>query len=705
MSDQPLKFVEGFTAPTYDEWVGEVEKALKGAPFDKKMLNRSYEGITVRPIYTRQDWPADGDPSGFPGAAPFTRGGSAAGSRDGDWDVRQSHAHPDVATTNAAVRRDLERGVRSLILRLDRAARSGLDGDAAGDAAGDDGVMIYSADDLDAALEGVDLETVPVALEAGAQFLPAAGLLADVWERRGIDAANAHGAFNADPIGTLAAEGSLPVPVETALAHMAALAHYTADTYAGVTAVNVDTSAYHNAGCSETQDLAASMATALAYLRAMTDAGMDVDSACRQILFTYSVDCDQFLAICKLRAARKLWSRVAEVCGAGEAARAMRLHARTAERMMTRRDPWVNMLRTTVSCFASAVGGADSVTVQPYNAALGLPDNLARRVARNTHAILAEESNIAKVIDPGGGSWYIETRTDELARAAWTEFQGIEKAGGMVAVLGDGSFAAAIAESYASREKNLANRRDPLTGVSEFPNIFEPFAEVAAPDMDAARAAAKERLAASRSQAGPSADELVEAISEAKSGELAAAVLAAAAGGATIGALAAKLGGEATTVTALPRHRLAERFEALRDAADAHRDKTGQRPSIFLANLGPIAKHTARATFAKNFFEVGGIEALSNEGFADAEACVAAFKDSGARIAILCSADPVYEEMVPSVAPALKAAGCEYLFLAGHPGDKKDAYTGAGVDDFIFLGGNVLETTRSALERLGVIDK
>jgi len=701
MSDSQIKFVEDFATPSYDEWVDEVNKALKGAPFEKKMYTKTYEGVSVRPVYTRQDWPPTGDPSGFPGAEPHTRGSTAAGNRVENWDVRQVHAYPDPQKCNDIILKELSRGVTSLIVRFDAAARAGLDADAADakELAGDDGVMVYSVDDLDLLLTGVYLDLAPVVLDAGAQFLPAAGLLAALWERRGIGAEKALGAFNADPIGTLADSGTLPAPVDTMLARMAGLAKHTAAAYPNVTAVNVNTSAYHNAGASETDDLAASMATAVAYLRAMTDAGMDIDSACKQILFTYSVDCNQFLGICKLRAARKLWSRVAEACGASEDARAMNLHAVTAQRMMSKRDPWVNTLRATVSCFSAAVGGAKSVTVLPYSNAIGLPDNIARRVARNTHVILAEESNVAMVIDPAGGSWYVETRTDEMAKAAWAEFQKIEKAGGIVAVLNDGSFAKQIAESYATREKNLDKRRDPLTGVSEFPNILETADTPEQPDLGALTKTSSARLETTRKNAGAGTSTLQNA----PAGDMAGAVFAAASEGMTIGAMADALGGEAATITALPRHRLAEKFEVLREASDACLEKSGKRPQIFLANLGPIAKHTARATFAKNFFEVGGIETLTNHGFEDAEACAKAFKESGARIAIICSADPIYVDMVPSVAPALKAAGCERLYVAGAPGDNKDAFMQAGVDEFIFMGGDVYATTRSALELLGVI--
>lgn len=700
-----INFVEEFPSPSYDEWRAEVDKALKGAPFDKKMLTKTYEGITLRPIYTRQDWSCEGDPSGFPGAAPFTRGGRASGGVVSGWDVRQRYMWPDPKACNDIILAELDRGVSSLILRFDAAAQAGLDGDADGaaDLAGDNGIMLYSVDDLDLLLTGVELDLLTVSLEAGPQFLPAAALLEALWQRRGIAADKAVGAFNADPISTLAGQGRLPVSTDTALAHLADLARRTSQTYRHVTAVRVDTSAYHDAGATETQDLAASMATAVAYLRAMTDAGMDIDSACRQIVFTYSLDADQFLSLCKLRAARKLWNRVAEACGASEPARAMQQHAITSTRMMTRYDPWVNMLRGTVACFAAAVGGADSITVQPFNALIGLPDELGRRIARNTHIVLSEESNLPRVVDAGGGSWYIESRTDELARAAWAEFQEIEKQGGIVSAVTSGALAEKIAAAYATREKNIGKRKDPLTGISEFPNIDEFPIPMEAPDLGTIRREAADRLQAARGKG--SAGAKLDALKAAGTGSVAEAAAAAAAAGATVGAMASALAGEATTVTALPTHRFAESFEALRDASEAYEKKTGERPKIFLANLGPIAKHTGRATFAKNFFEVGGIRALTNEGFKDAESCAKAFQQSGAEIAILCSADPIYEEMVPSVAPALKDAGCKHLFLAGSPGEHKETYMKAGVDDFIFLGCDVLQSLRSTHATLGVSTK
>ncbi len=484
------------------------------------------------------------------------------------------------------------------------------------------------------------------------------------------------------------------------MAHLADLAVYTARTHPKARAVGVDTTAYHHAGASEAQDLAVSLATAIAYLKAMTAAGLDIDTACRQIAFTYAVDCDFFEAIAKVRAARKLWARIAEACGAAEPARAMVAHARTADRMMSQRDPWVNMLRTTVAAFAAGIGGAASVSVLPYDAALGLPDGLSRRVARNTQVVLNEEAYLSRVIDAGGGSWYIEALTDQLARAAWTLFQDIEKSGGIVKSLTEGAVQGRIDATWNDRLKNLAKRKDPLTGVSEFPNIKEKPVEHPAPDYAALRSAAAGRLSDLRGRS-PAVGEL----GGGEAGALTAAAVAAAAGGATLGALAKALAGEPVRIAALSRRRLAEPFEALRNASDDFLARTGQRPAIFLASIGPIAQHTARASFAKNFFEVGGIEALTNNGFKDAAEAAKGFVDSGAKIAIICSSDKIYEEHATQVAQALKQAGVQYLFLAGSPGDKKEAYQAAGIDDFIFMGGDVLATLRATLVRLGAIEQ
>ncbi|MGV2921274.1 methylmalonyl-CoA mutase family protein, partial [Streptomyces alfalfae] len=357
-----------------------------------------------------------------------------------------------------------------------------------------------------------------------------------------------------------------------------------------------------------------------------------VSEACAQLEFRYAATADQFLTIAKLRAARRLWARVAEVCGSA-AAGAQRQHAVTSPVMMTRRDPWVNMLRTTVACLGAGVGGADAVTVLPFDHSLGLPDAFARRIARNTSTILIDESHLARVIDPAGGSWYVERLTDELAQAAWAFFQEIEGAGGQAAALRSGMVGDRLAATWAARSEKLARRREPITGVSEFPHLDErPVEREAAP--------------------------------------------------------AAPAGG-------LPRVRRDEAYEALRARSDAHLASAGARPKVFLAALGPAAAHTARAGFAANLFQAGGIETVHEPVTVDAATAADAFLASGARMAVICSSDALYAEQAAAVAGALKDAGAEHVFLAG-----RGEYD--GVDTCVHAGCDAVAVLSSTLDRMGV---
>jgi len=627
-SEADTELAAGFDAATEDQWRAAVDKVLKGAPFER-LVSRTADGIEVQPLYTAPDGAAD--PSGFPGSAPFTRGPDVAPRPHGLWDIRATVADADPADASRWALRELERGTTSLLVRLDEAFRSG-------GAAGADGVAVTSVDDLDAALEGVLLDLAPVHLQPGAGFGRAAELLTSLWERRGHQGSDVRGGIGADPVGHLATTGQL-VPLE----ELGALGASLTSSHPHVTVAAVDTSAVAEAGASPAQELAYLLATGAAYLRALADAGVPVDEAVRTVEVTLTVDADVFGSIAKLRAARRLWAHLATSCGASAAAAAPRLHARTARHMMTRRDPWVNLLRVTAATFAAGAAGAESLVTLPFDAAVGVPDELGRRMARNTQVILQEESNIGRVVDPAGGSWYVESLTEQLAQAAWSAFADLESSGGVVAALQDGSLGEQLAQVRATRAGLVARRKAPITGVSEFPDILE------------------EPLERVPTGAGAAAGD---------------------------GALP------------LPTVRWAEPFEALRDAADA----AGTRPSVFLVNLGPVAVHTARATFAKNFFEAGGIATTTSArggtvGFADPAEAVADL--DGARLVCLCSSDALYKEHAPAFATALKAAGVGRVYLAGNPGDRRAAEEAAGVDEFVHLGVDVLDVLTRAHEVLG----
>jgi methylmalonyl-CoA mutase len=688
---------DDFPPARYDEWRPLAEADLAGAPFEQKLVTHTYEGIDIQPVYTRRDHPGEDDPGGFPGLPPFLRGARPLGATRTGWDLRQEHAHPDLAVSNLAILDDLQGGVTSLLLRLDFAARNGLDPDApvAAALAGRDGLMAYHVDDLDALLAEVPLDGVGVTLEAGAAFLPAAALLVALWRRRGVQPDQARGAFNADPLAVLARDGQLLVPPATALTLLADLASWTAANYPHVTAVRVGTAPYHHAGATAAQDLAFGMATAVAYLRVMTRAGLDIDTAAGQILFSLSIGTHHFLAVAKLRAARRLWARVVAACGGSAAAGPMRIHSRISKRVLTQRDPYVNLLRNTVGVFAAGLGGAEAITSVPFDSVAGLPDDFSRRIARNTGLILQEEAHLHHVIDPAGGSWYLDWLTEQVAEKAWGLFQEIERRGGMLQALQSGWVAQQINSAFAPRAGNIARRKEGITGVSEFPDVGEERVVHPPPDLAALRAAAARRIASCRMQMPNCKLQIAKMRSAIELAEQ----------GASIGQLAHALGlhAEATLIPPLAPHMFAEPFEELRDASDAWQLAHGRRPRVFLANLGPASHHTARAAYAKNFFEAGGFDVAGNEGFRDASTAARAFAQSGATVAVICSSDKLYPDLVPQAAPKLKAAGARLVVLAGNPGMNEAAWRAAGVDRFIFVKCDVLGTLREMLRKEGVL--
>lgn len=628
-----LAMMEGFSAPERAQWLALVEKALKGADFERRLVARTADDLKILPLYTRVEVPA-GVGDQYPGMAPFQRGATAGGASP-PWDIRQIHAEPDPAATNAAILEDLTGGATSLKLQIAGRSWSGLTGDTA---------------TLSTALKGVLLDVCPIALEAGEETSAAAASLAELWRAANISDIARLGAFNADPLGTLALTGSLRQPLDAAMAEATGLAASTLGA-PHLTALVADGHPYHAAGASEAQELAVVLATLAAYLRALDAAGIAPMQALPKIAINLAVDADQILGLAKLRAARRLVWQVAAACGAGDAVGQMTFSAETSLRMMAKRDPWVNMLRTTIACATAAMGGAQAITVLPFTWAIGRPDAFARRMARNAHLVLQEESGLGRVLDPAGGSFAIETLTADMAATAWKLFQDIEAAGGMAAALTSGRIQDDIAKVAETRRNQLASGRLEMTGVSAFPRLGDDGVKVA-PWSDAPVAA----------------------------------------------------GGGAVRIKPLDVARLAEPFEAFRDAADAHAARTGAPATVFLVCLGDLATYGARATWISNFLAAGGIASAQSEPLGTAEAAAAAYSASGAAIACLCAADGVYADIGAATATALKSAGARHAYLAGRPKDAEAALTAAGVDGFIYAGGDALATLAGLHKALGITD-
>lgn len=632
MTTELLPLSSGFETATEADWMEAVTKALKGGGIDR-ITRQTRDGLTIKPLYRETDYESASDHRGAPGDSPFLRSADAEPDHYLPWDIRQTFTHPNPAITNAEILRDLERGVSSVLLSLD--------------CSGEAGCVIGDAIDLATALKGVraDLATVALSHRGAGSGVSAAALVAD-WAGQQDDAAAQRIAFNISPITQLIRTGKITGGIEAAFARTAALTQKLAARFPLATSLMAEALTTHEAGGTEAQELGVLMAHAVDTLRRLDAAGLAPSIGASQIQFIVAADANYGIGIAKIRTARRLWARVQDALNLSPTP--MNLHAVSSARMLTKYDPWVNMLRNASACFAASVGGADIITVRAFNESLGVPEELGRRIARNTQIIAMEESGLGRIADPSGGAWFSETLSEDLAEAAWSEFQTIEAEGGLAESLITGKLQSRITEKRAALMKDVSRRKVPVTGVSEFPLL--------------------DAIAAPVSDIPPyrKGDGIDPAPLKALIGEVGTP-------------------GDDTVAEALQLITLAEPFEALRDRAEAHLEKTGTRPSIYLAALGPLAEHTARADFARNLFAAGGIEVVEAESF----------EASGCSIAVICGSDKRYEAEAADAAKALKAAGARRVWLAG----KLDAES---IDSHIRMGCDVVHECTLALAEMGV---
>lgn len=597
-----------------EAWRELALRELGGAPLER-LVSRTAEGLRVEALHPSE-------PVALPGRALLL-------ARAG-WTISAEYSEPDAATAGAAIADDLRRGAQAVWIRLDEPGPVGLHG-----------VVVRDVEDLNKLLAGVDPTRTPVTLAVGADGSRVKAMLTAVLAARGLAVAELRGLLGCDPLGALARRGSIAGSIEQALSDMSEVAGWARASVPGLRTALVDVGAYHDAGATAADQLAALLATGVAYLRALTAGGASVAEATRQMSFAVAVGRDLFLEIAKLRAARLCWARVVAACGGDASAQRMHLHARGSWRERTAIDPWVGLLRGTGETVAAAIGGADSIATTPMDAALGEPGALGRRLALNTQIILAEESQLGRVADPAGGAGQFESLTDQLARAAWTRFQRIEAAGGMVAALRGGVVQAAVAEAAKAQAQAVASVRVPIVGVSRF-------------------AAKDERPTGAR------------AVQRSTGTDVA---------------------GE--RVTPLVRTRLAEPFEALRAAS--------RRERVALVAVGEPAQWRARVEFCRAYFEVGGFEVVETAGTLALAQAVQQFTETGARAAVICSADAMYPTIVPALVPLLREAGATVVLVAGRPRDHVEALMAAGVDLFVQLGGDAPALLGALQQRLEVV--
>ncbi len=706
------RLFEEFPVPTYDQWRSEVERLLKGVPFEKKMFTRTPEGITLQPIYRREDIRDLAAVHSMPGSAPFIRGHRAIGAKGRSWEVAQEIAYPTYEEFNSALKHDLTRGLTAVVLPLDDASRAGLDPDRAKTGqVGHGGVSISSLIGLTKALDGVNLSQIPVFLQAGCSGLAYLGLYIALAQRSGVALSDLRGAVATDPLGELIGTGTLPAAPEIIYREMAEMTAWAADNAPQMGTIWVHAEPYNDGGGNAVQELACALATAVEYIREMDKRDLTADKTVPRMRFSFAQGNSFFMEVSKLRAARLLWNRVCESCGLPEDKRDMWIHVRTSRYTKTTYDPYVNMLRLTTEAFSGVIGGADSLNVAAFDEHMRPADEFARRIARNTQLIIKDEAHMGRIIDPAGGCWCVERLTAELASAAWKLFQEIEKKGGMGRALADGFVQQSVAATAESRADALASRKRIMVGTNQFPNPSEQPLELRPIDYTAVHTRRSRRLQELRTS--PSHQEQVTVLEKLKTlvdaapAAVTSAVIDAAAHGATVGEITRTLRpekGDIPKVEPIPARRATEPFERLRHAVEKQRSEKGNMKA-YLATLGPVAGYMPRLDFSASFFEVGGFEVIRTSGHDSAETAAAKALESGAEIVVICGQDDAYTDGAPTVATQVKKTNPNaVVVLAGYPREEElvQRFQQAGVDIFIHIKSNALQVLSDLAVKLGV---
>lgn len=707
-TDFPDVPLDEFPVPTYEEWKEACVKLLKGAPFEKKMFTKTYEGITFDPMYFRKDTEDILPRTSYPGLDDFMRGAQPTGYIKAPWGIAQACDETLPEETNELLKHENDKGSTIYNIKIDDATRTGQDVRKA-ETPGADGVSLTTLADVDALLDGLKLDAFPLYLYAGRTALPMLAMTAAALASAGKKTDRLKGALGADPLGEMVLRGKSGKSLSALYDDMASCAKWALKHAPQLRTIMVKSDVYSNGGANDVQETAYTLATATAYLRALLARGLTIDEAAGQILFTFSMGANFFLQIAKLRAVRPIWAQIVKAFGGSSTAQTMHIHARPALFFKTVYDPYVNMLRNTSEIFSGVVGGVDSFENAPFDEPIRKGDEFSRRIARNVQIILQEEFGLLQPIDPAGGSWAVETLTKQMKEKIWAAFQAVEAEGGIVKSLQNGTPQKEIGAVLESRFKAAELRRDRIVGNNMYPNMTEALLDPRTEDVASIKKVRTESVEEYLSDIDDVyKDECLANIKKSTAGESAVtdAAISAAKAGATLPELTEAIANDAQEeVAAISPHRWSERFEELRRRTEEWKEKTGENVRIFLANMGPIPQHKARADFTTGFLQVGAFEVLGNEGFKAVEEAAAAAKESGADVVVICSTDATYPEIVPALAPMLhKELPKARVYLAGAaPKDLAETYKEVGIDDYINVRANCYEILLTLQKKKGMI--
>ena len=622
MAEKYNNLFEEFPPVSTQQWMDKVTADLKGADFNRKLVWKTNEGIDVQPFYRAENLESLDYLNNLPGEFPYVRGTK---KNNNEWLVRQSIVVKDFAEANKKALNYLMRGVDSLAFVFNGGE--------------------LTVADLDVLLKGICLTAVEVNF-VGCCSIKATEAFVEYVKKGGWDPKEVRASVEFDPFGKFALTGILRNGaghvIENAIKLISSTSELTKFKTLAVNGKN-----FGNAGSSIVQELAYSLALGAEYLTALTEKGADVDAVAKKMKFNFSVSANYFIEIAKLRAARMLWAQIVKAYGPkSDCSAKMTIHAETGSWNKTVYDAYVNMLRTQTEAMSASLGGADSITVLPFNAAYEESNEFSDRIARNQQLLLKEESHFSKIADPAAGSYYIEELTASVADQAWKLFLEVQEKGGFLAALREGFIQAEIKKMAAKRDNNIATRRENLLGVNQFPNFTEKI-----------------------------------------EGEVCSSVFA-----------VTNLTAEGAEIETLKPYRGAQAFEALRYKTDVYA-KTNKRPLAFMLTIGNLAMRKARAQFACNFFAVAGFDVLDNNGFKTVEEGVEAAQKAGAQIVVICSSDDEYAELAPAAFEAI--AGKAIFVVAGAPACT-DELKAKGIANFINVKSNLLTELKAYQSTLGI---
>ncbi len=677
------------------DWKSQVEADLNGEPFDKSLVTRTYEGINLQPLYTSNDIKDLPQINNYPGFENFLRGSKTYGYTGHDWEIAEEYTQALPEDLNEALRSDLQRGLNSINILLDNPTMLGLDADQskAGEV-GKNGLSISGVKKMHVLFKDIDLRDRPININCGFSSLPFTALFKAYTDELRISLMNIKGSIISDPYDYLVLYGKLPISLTQIFDEIAISTELIIKSNSPIKTIGVSGLSYHNAGASAVQELAFSLATGVDYLNKMTDRRLKINDIAKRMKFTFGVGSFYFMEVAKLRAARMLWSKILEAYEASEENRKMFIHAKTSNINQTYLDPYVNMLRTTTEAFSAIVGGVDSLHTNPFDESFNQSDDFSKRIARNTQIILKEESHLDQVIDPAGGSFFVEKLTDDIAKAAWKLFQQIDEMGGMLKSIQSGYIQDEIEKMADAKKKDFAKRKTVLVGTNKYANTKEKMMGITPIDYNSIYV---KRVDYTRkykmAKDGDEREEIIKKLEENSdpvSYDLIENAIEAYLDGATFGEVSKSIratSDRGISVKPLKQFRLAEEFEELRIASNSFKLKSGSKPKIFLATMGPIKQYKARADFSSAFFEVGGFDIVYPKGFTNTNDAVKAAIKSKAQAVVICSTDDNYLNLVPPIVKGIKEKSKDTtVILAGYPKDQIEEHKKSGIDDFIFLG-------------------